>query len=144
MEELEAEHGELVADVVQLTGGAGEHRLFLRPDGTLPGKLGKGVDVKLNGYIIAEPSNHISGGEYVWEASSCPLDGAVAGPLPDWIRSFSTSPTTDGNSGMAINFGMDDGQYYDVLEALPFIDNDDRDTWLRVGMCLFKIGRAHV
>lgn len=137
MEELEAEHGELVADVVQLTGGAGEHRLFLRPDGTLPGKLGKGVDVKLNGYIIAEPSNHISGGEYVWEASSCPLDGAVAGPLPDWIRSFSTSPATDGNSGMAINFGMDDGQYYDVLEALPFIDNDDRDTWLRVGMCLF-------
>lgn len=137
MEELEAEHGELVADVVQLTGGAGEHRLFLRPDGTLPGKLGKGVDVKLNGYIIAEPSNHISGGEYVWESSSCPLDGAVAGPLPDWIRSFSTSQASESNSDMAINFGMDDGQYYDVLEALPFISSDDRDTWLRVGMCLF-------
>lgn len=137
MEDLENEHGELVADVVQLTGGAGEHRLFLRPDGTLPGKLGKGVDVKLNGYIIAEPSNHISGGQYIWEASSCPLDGAVAGPLPDWIRSFSTSQAADSNSDVAINFGMDDGQYYDVLEALQFISSDDRDTWLRVGMCLF-------
>ncbi|KRU23281.1 bifunctional DNA primase/polymerase [Psychrobacter piscatorii] len=136
MEELESEHGELVADVVQLTGGAGEHRLFLRPDGTLPGKLGKGVDVKLNGYIIAEPSNHISGGEYIWEASSCPLDGAVAGPLPDWIRSFSTSQAADSNNDVAINFGMDDSQYYDVLEALPFIDNNDRDTWLTVGMAL--------
>lgn len=137
MEDLENEHGELVADVVQLTGGAGEHRLFLRPDGTLPGKLGKGVDVKLNGYIIAEPSNHISGGQYIWEASSCPLDGAVAGPLPDWIRSFSTSQAADSNSDVAINFGMDEGQYYDVLEALQFISSDDRDTWLRVGMCLF-------
>ena len=136
MEDLENEHGELVADVVQLTGGAGEHRLFLRPDGNLPGKLGKGVDVKLNGYIIAEPSNHISGGEYIWEASSCPLDGAVAGPLPDWIRSFSTVQASDNNNDMAINFGMDDGQYYDVLEALPFIDNNDRDTWLTVGMAL--------
>lgn len=138
MEELESEHGELIADVVQLTGGAGEHRLFLRPDGTLPGKLGKGVDVKLNGYIIAEPSNHISGGEYIWEASSCPLDGAVAGPLPDWIRSFSTSQAADSNNDVAINFGMDDSQYYDVLEALPFISSDDRDTWLRVGMALFS------
>ncbi|MGE6480754.1 bifunctional DNA primase/polymerase [Psychrobacter namhaensis] len=138
MEELESEHGELIADVVQLTGGAGEHRLFLRPDGTLPGKLGKGVDVKLNGYIIAEPSNHISGGEYIWEASSCPLDGAVAGPLPDWIRSFSTSQAADSNNDVVINFGMDDSQYYDVLEALPFISSDDRDTWLRVGMALFS------
>lgn len=136
IEELEDEHGELVADVVQLTGGAGEHRLFLRPDGNLPGKLGKGVDVKLNGYIIAEPSNHISGGEYIWEASSSPLDGAVAGPLPDWIRSFSSGHAADNNSNVAINFGMDDSQYYDVLEALPFISSDDRDTWLTVGMAL--------
>lgn len=135
IEELENQHGELIADVVQLTGGGGEHRLFLRPDGTLPGKLGKGVDVKLNGYIIAEPSNHISGGQYIWEASSCPLDGAVAGPLPDWIRSFNTLSTKE-NTGIAINHGMSDDQYYDVLEALQFIDNDERDTWLTVGMAL--------
>lgn len=135
IEELEAIHGELIADVVQLTGGGGEHRLFLRPDGSLPGKLGKGVDVKLNGYIIAEPSNHISGGDYVWEASSCPLDGAVAGPLPDWIRSFSTLDKSV-DTGVSLHAGMTDEQYYDVSDALPFIDNDERDTWLTVGMAL--------
>lgn len=135
MMDLEAEHGELVADVVQLTGGAGEHRLFLRPDGNLPGKLGKGVDIKLNGYIIAEPSNHISGGEYIWEASSNPLEGAVPAPLPDWIRSFSNQSSGSG-SGVAISFGMDDAQYHDVLAALQFISSDDRDTWLTIGMAL--------
>lgn len=135
IEDLESQHGELVADVMQLTGGGGEHRLFLRPDGTLPGKLGSGVDVKLNGYIIAEPSNHISGGEYIWEASSCPLDGAVAGPLPDWIRSFSTLDKSV-DTGVALHAGMSNEQYYDVIEALPFIDNDERDTWLTVGMAL--------
>ncbi|WP_131669233.1 bifunctional DNA primase/polymerase [Psychrobacter pygoscelis] len=137
IEDLESVYGPIESDVVQLTGGNGEHRLFLRPDGNLPGKLGKGVDVKLNGYIIAEPSNHISGGEYIWEASSNPLEGAVAGPLPDWIRSFSqTAAYVDDNSDAAINSGMTDDQYYDVVEALPFINADDRDTWLTVGMAL--------
>lgn len=146
IEALENEHGKIDSDVLQLTGGGGEHRVFLLPTDVknLPGKLGKGVDFKSNGYIIAEPSNHISGGAYTWELSSSPLDGAVASPLPDWIRSYNpnTPHAQTGQAGQTgvIGHGMTDNQYYDVLEALPFIDNDDRDTWLKVGMALQASG----
>lgn len=136
IEDLEDIHGPIEPDILQYTGGGGEHRVFLRPEGNLPGKLGSGVDVKLNGYIIAEPSNHVSGGEYVWDADASPLEGAVAGPLPDWIRSFSTASVASDNHASAINAGLTEDQYYDVLEALSFINSNDRDTWLTVGMAL--------
>jgi len=67
LEALEAEHGDIYSDVLAFTGGGGEHRIFELPEGNgLPGKLGAGIDLKVNGYIVAEPSNHISGGEYMW------------------------------------------------------------------------------
>lgn len=140
IEDLESIHGPIESEVLALTGGGGEHRVFIKPEGALAGTLGKGIDLKANGYIIVEPSNHLSGGVYEWDTGCNPLQGAIAPPLPDWVRSHSAGQVHASNGaaeGMAINFGMDDGQYYDVLEALPFIDNDDRDTWLRVGMCLF-------
>lgn len=136
--DLEDIHGATDSDVLALTGGGGEHRIFKAPDYKV-GTLGKGIDSKYEGYIILTPSNHKSGNKYMWEASSSPFDNEPS-VLPDWVRSHSAGQGHASNGaaeGMAINFGMDDGQYYDVLEALPFIDNDDRDTWLRVGMCLF-------
>lgn len=92
MDDLERAHGSLRSDVYALTGGGGEHHVFLLPAGmhpTLPGTLGPGVDVKVNGYIVVEPSVHASGRTYQWEASSSPLDGIVPSALPDWLRSFS-------------------------------------------------------
>lgn len=92
MDDLERAHGSLRSDVYALTGGGGEHHVFLLPAGmhpTLPGTLGPGVDVKVNGYIVVEPSVHASGRTYQWEASSSPLDGMVPSALPDWLRSFS-------------------------------------------------------
>lgn len=139
IEDLESIHGEIKSDVLALTGGGGEHRVFIKPEGTLAGTLGKGVDLKLNGYIIVEPSNHASGGVYEWDSGCNPLEGAIAPPLPDWIRSHSAGHGhADNNSGdgVAINFGMPDAQYYDVLEALKFIPSDDRDVWVRVGLAL--------
>ena len=142
IEVLESEHGKIDSDVLQLTGGGGEHRVFLLPSGDvkLPGTLGKGVDFKSNGYIIAEPSNHVSGQSYVWEMSSDPLAGAVPSPLPDWIRSFNVNAAHASNETGTLHNGMSDNQYYDVLEALQFIGSDDRDTWLNVGMALQASG----
>ena len=63
MEQIEAEHGPLASEVLQFTGGGGEHRIFSAPkDASFPGKLGAGIDLKHNGYLIVEPSNHASGG----------------------------------------------------------------------------------
>lgn len=88
-EQLQASHGSLRSDVMAMTGGGGEHHVFVIPPGvqvSLPGTLGPGVDVKANGYIVVEPSIHPNGRQYVWEASSNPLEGVVPSPLPDWLR----------------------------------------------------------
>lgn len=134
---LERAHGAIESDVVQITGGGGEHRVFRLPPSvqSLPGKLGPGVDVKLNGYIVAEPSTHASGRRYAWEASSDPLEGCVPAPLPDWLRDLSGG-TSKPVELLAAPTTLTAAQISELSEALAWIGADDRDTWLRVGMAL--------
>lgn len=69
---LVEKHGELPHGPVQNTGGGGQHILVrVDPAIKLKGQLGPGVDVKSRGYILVEPSNHISGGTYQWRVSPC-------------------------------------------------------------------------
>jgi putative DNA primase/helicase len=87
---LEAEHGPLPATRTQDTGGGGEHRLFRISVAAkqLRGKLGMGIEIKkLGGYIIAEPSNHESGGAYRWRDWSAPIADA-----PAWLIEMLTAP----------------------------------------------------
>lgn len=136
IEAVEAEHGALQSDVLQFSGGGGEHRVFRAPPkGTrLPGKLGAGVDVKSDGYIIVEPSGHKSGHQYVWEASSSPLDGVVASVLPSWLRDLvrEVAPIPAGAQAAAFDAELAE----EFAQALPHIPADDRDGWLAVGMAL--------
>jgi putative DNA primase/helicase len=91
---LEAEHGELPLTWRFLTGGGGEHILFAHPGGHVPcscgnaekpGKLGPGVDVKADGgYIVAPPSEHLSGRRYAISVDHHPEDISAAA-LPAWI-----------------------------------------------------------
>lgn len=138
MEQIEAEHGALRSDVLAYTGGGGEHRVFSAPSdlGGLPGKLGPGIDVKLNGYIIVEPSGHISGRSYTWEGESDPLDGAVPSPLPDWLRGFS-APISQAPTQGAI---VAPGTVIDLRSALAHMRSDDRDLWISVGHALKGLG----
>lgn len=68
------------------TGGGGQHYYFKHPGGDIrnsAGTLGKGLDVRgHHGYVVAPPSNHISGGTYHWKVD--PHDVELAG-CPDWI-----------------------------------------------------------
>jgi hypothetical protein len=80
--------------VMCLTGGGGQHYYFRHPgryvksDSDRFGAEFPGLDVKGDGgYVLAPPSNHQSGGTYLWELSSHPDDLAVA-PLPGWILSL--------------------------------------------------------
>lgn len=134
IDSVEAQHGPLVSEVMQFSGGGGEHRIFAAPAGTnIPGKLGPGVDVKLNGYIVLEPSNHVSGGFYAFEASSSPLDGIVPSPLPDWLRDLSTQRS---DAPEAPAQARDERLIADLEAALPSIPTDDRELWLHVGFAL--------
>lgn len=138
---IEAQHGPLESDVLQFTGGGGEHRLFAIPAGQslqMPGKLGPGVDVKHNGYIVVEPSNHVSGKHYAFEASSDPLEGAVASPLPDWIRDLARQPVAkvDGPTTAPGRRPMSEQEIEDLRRALVLVPGADRDSWLAVGMAI--------
>jgi Bifunctional DNA primase/polymerase, N-terminal len=89
------EHGELPPTWRVLTGGGGEHALFVAPDGaeiasftaqTMDSPpLGSGIDVRARGgYIVAPPSRHISGREYAWSVDHHPKNVALA-PAPQWL-----------------------------------------------------------
>ncbi|NYT81430.1 bifunctional DNA primase/polymerase [Alcaligenaceae bacterium] len=142
IDDIENKHGPLQSDVLALTGGGGEHRVFTLPEGlagTLPGKLGPGVDVKVNGYIIAEPSNHVSGRTYEWEASSNPLEGIVPSPLPDWLRGLFQAGQTSQHASHRPNnlaIALSEADSAELQSALAVIDSSERDTWLKAGMAL--------
>src|SRR5262249_58182379 len=64
------------------TGGGGWH-LYFRYTGTaLLGKLGQGIDVKHNGYVVAPPSIHPSGRCYCWQIGAGPDDVPLAALPP--------------------------------------------------------------
>ncbi len=113
--------------------------MFALPTGagfTLPGLLGPGVDVKVNGYIVVEPSIHPSGKRYEWEASSSPLDGIAPPALPDWLRSLRVELKHPGAGVRPV----DPITARDVREALYVLDADSYDTWVRAGMALHATG----
>ena len=82
LECLEREIGPVPATIEQITGGGGRHLVFAYPEGCRVRqgnhRLGRGLDVKSDGgYVVAEPSRHVSGTAYAWEASSDPLLGGT-------------------------------------------------------------------
>lgn len=140
MERLEAQHGPLVSDVLAYTGGGGEHRVFFASlVANLPGKLGPGVDLKADGYIVVEPSIHPSGKAYAWEASSDPLEGAVPSTLPGWIRDLSRGPFGAAVSIPATRM-VDPKQVEELRDALDCIPADDYHQWVNFGNALVELG----
>ena len=138
---LRERHGSLESDVQQITGGGGDHYIYRAPEGvTLPGKLGPGVDVKHHGYIMAWPSNHISGSLYQWEASSDPTEGMVAPPLPDWISALAAVPVAS-MAAIQTHRHIDEVTAGELASALEVTPSDDRDTWVRVMMALRQSGQ---
>ena len=136
IDQLEAIHGPIVSDVLALTGGGGEHRLFAAQlvEG-LPGTLGPGVDLKADGYIAVEPTLHPSGKRYGWESESDPLNGIVPSTLPTWIRDLGRSHS----KATAIAPPappIDPARAGSAQEALQHINSHNRETWVAVGAAI--------
>ncbi len=90
LEALLQEHGELPRTPHSLTGGGGDHYLFLYPPDQEIGncKLTQGIDVKgENGYIVAPPSRHASGFEYAWEVTEH-FEDVMPAEAPTWLRNL--------------------------------------------------------
>ena len=140
MDDIEAQHGKLVSDVTQYTQSGGEHRIFkIASDIQMPGKLGPGIDVKRNGYIVLAPTRGVSGA-YLWEASSDPLEGAIPSPLPDWLRSLAHVQTAGTVASVASRYATD-AQLGELRDALSTIASDDRDLWVKFGLALAPLGQ---
>jgi hypothetical protein len=103
LEALVRQHGELPPTWRVLTGGGGEHILFICPDRVTIGNvaattlddppLGKGIDIRAaGGYVVAPPSRHISGKMYAWSVDHHPQDTPLA-PTPDWLITRLTART---------------------------------------------------
>jgi len=77
---VEAEFGKLPETPIAITGGGGTHILITHTEKIhSQNNILNGIDVKANGgYILVEPSNHLSGRNYEWELSAQPTQIPMA------------------------------------------------------------------
>lgn len=89
---LEKQHGPLPTTQEALTGGGGRHVFFAhRPGLRNAVKFLPGLDIRTDGgYVLVEPSGHVSGGTYRWEAAHHPDDTPLA-PWPHWLFDLATT-----------------------------------------------------
>lgn len=92
---LEARHGALPETWRFLTGGGGEHILFRHPGGVVKnssGALSAGIDGRGDGgYIVAPPSEHMSGRPYAISVDHHPNEVALA-DVPEWLAAQMREP----------------------------------------------------
>lgn len=86
---LEAEHGSLPVTVTVVTGSGGIHHYFKHPAGLAlsnsASTVAPKIDIRANGgMVVAPPSNHKSGGSYVFAAGRSFADVEVA-EAPQWL-----------------------------------------------------------
>jgi putative DNA primase/helicase len=81
--DLTEQYGDLPETAAVTTGGGGFHLFFKHPQTQFKNsssKLAAGLDIKTDGgYVVAAPSSHASGKNYVWQSDALPTD------LPAWL-----------------------------------------------------------
>lgn len=143
LETLTRKHGPLPDTAEAITGGGGRHLVFAWPEGHMIGnatnRLGPGLDVRGDGgYIVVEPSMHISGHPYYWEASGEPFASDATHAAPEWLVHLvasGSSPETPpplAGGGRALS----PTEKLEIRSALAYLDADDYHTWIQVGMAL--------
>lgn len=154
---LENKYGRLPETVESVTGGGGSHILFKCGSGikSSTSKIGDNIDIRGDGgYIIAEPSLHLSGMGYYWEGSSNPLEGAAIADAPEWLLGLTNGGARPaqpeavppplvavaGSEWVSLN----DGTRADIIRAMAFIPNERRDDWLHVGMIIHALDNSHL
>jgi hypothetical protein len=144
LEELERTYSPLPETVLGLSGGGGQHYCFAHPGShvkTAVDILGPGLDTRADGgYIIAPPSLHKSGKQYVWEVLHEPDETPLA-PLPDWVRVLCQEPSRPSAPTRAPGTNtLDQAEVMQALWAIP--GADDYDRWVAIGMALHSTGAS--
>lgn len=80
---LEKRYGVLPSTLVQMSGsGKGYHVFFNHPECNVRGSLG-GVTIRSRNYVVAAPSQHVSGGFYEWT-----IDSEIADLPAKWLEAL--------------------------------------------------------
>lgn len=139
--QLEELHGEFPAGVEALTGGGGVHYYFQHPGGTIKNRtnLLPGIDIRGDGgYVVAAPSNHISGELYCWGKGSSPHEAKPA-VMPGWLLELLTEkpaapprqPGTNGNGTSSRETLLQRAQQY-VAKADSAVEGSRNDASFRL------------
>jgi hypothetical protein len=141
LEELEKVHDRLPATVEVLTGGGGSHYYFLA-DCKLKfvGKMGRNIDLKVNGYVVGPGSVHQSGRRYEMEASSDLFEGHAMADLPRWVSDHFSKSAESTLSGVEIAPNTEllrPHERASIEDDLDMISAAcSRDKWLKILMGL--------
>jgi len=105
------------------------------------GKLAQGIDVKANGYIVAEPSIHHSGRRYAWDDGLDLLAGFTPARAPVWLERMLMEPADAGgpSSPNLGNYTLP-VQLAEAAAALTVLDAEDYHQWIEAGMALHATG----
>ncbi len=145
--QLEKDNSRFPDTVMAITGSGGNHYLFNYPnDIEIPNsasRIAPDIDIRGdNGYIIVEPSTHIAGLNYAWEASSDPIFSHQVADAPAWLveRVKKKHNTKVNKNGFVCDSSewsvLSDEQKAEHIEALSFCNNVSRDDWLAIGMAI--------
>lgn len=146
--EIQQKHGKLPDTVMAVTGSGGNHYLLKHPGPEIKIKnsvsnLGRGLDIRGDGgYIVVAPSLHLHGRRYEWELSCRPLEAAIA-PIPEWLlaRIKEDRQAKPDQPGPGVVGGpLDTATMARIRAALVYIDCEERDPWLEIGMALHSTG----
>ncbi|WP_426173172.1 bifunctional DNA primase/polymerase [Massilia sp. TWR1-2-2] len=147
LDELEIVHGRLPATVEVLTGAGGSHYYFLTDCSlSFAGKMGKNIDLKVNGYVVGPGSVHASGRRYEMEASSDLFDGYVMADLPQWVLDHFSKSAKLTESGVEIApnaeplLPFERASIKDDLAAISAACS--RDEWLKILMGLHSLNQS--
>ena len=141
LEELEKVHGRLPETVEVLTGAGGSHYYFLADSSlSFTDKLGKNIDLKVNGYVVGPGSVHASGRRYEMEASSDLFEGHVMADLPQWVSDHFSKSAKLTKSGEEIAPNAEPLLPYERASIKYDLDvisaACSRDKWLKILMGL--------
>lgn len=149
LESLEAEHGAVPRDLVQVTGSGGLHIVMAMEEGRRPPPALNSAHINVKGhtgYIVAAPSVHPDTGKrYRWEGldPSGFASAAKAAPMaPDWLWQAARSDSTQSGDSDDLDYLTGRLQWpakrlRKVLNRLDLEEwCDDYHGWLKVGMAL--------
>ncbi len=132
---LIAEIGQLPSSWTQVTGGGGRHLLFRHPGVAVKNKVGLRTCLDIRGdggYIVAAPSNHISGNCYRWAKGKSPRQIALANLPAAWLELLQKENNCGGCAVPAAAAGQGLIPYRPVV----FSEGERNDGLFRLGASL--------